>query len=150
MKNNKIFLLGIIFLFTMQSIQAQISLPNWLQNAINFYQAENTKTLTNNKFSKEEYYDLAYRKVMQIDSLSMLIPDSSVGVIDATGKYISEKDDNFGLCFDSGHNNVYTKDFKILDYANGKIFVVHLHDNNGFKDEHCTIGEGTINWKMLY
>jgi hypothetical protein len=36
----------------MQSIQAQISLPNWLQNAINFYQAENTKTLTNNKFSK--------------------------------------------------------------------------------------------------
>ena len=82
----------------MQSIQAEISLPNWLQNAINFYQAENAKTLTNNKFSKEEYYDLAYRKVMQIDSLSMLIPDSSVGVIDATGKYISEKDDNFGLC----------------------------------------------------
>ena len=82
----------------MQSVQAQISLPNWLQNAINFYQTENAKTLTNNKFSKEEYYDLAYRKVMQIDSLSMLIPDSSVGVIDATGKYINEKDDNFGLC----------------------------------------------------
>ena len=82
----------------MQSIHAQIILPDWLQKAINFYQTENIKTLTNNKLTKEEYYDLAYRRVKQIDSLSMLIPDSSVGVIDATGKYINEKDDSFGLC----------------------------------------------------
>ena len=83
----------------MQSIQAQISLPNWLQNAINKNNFEkNKKSLFEKKITKEEYYDLAYRRTTQIDKLSMLIPDSSVGVIDATGKYINEKDDNFGLC----------------------------------------------------
>ena len=83
----------------MQSIQAQILLPNWLQNAINKKNFEkNKEIITSKKITKEEYYDLAYRRVKQIDSLSLLIPDSSVGVIDATGKYINEKDDNFGLC----------------------------------------------------
>ena len=81
----------------MQSIQAQISLPNWLQNAINKNNFEkNKKSLLEKKITKEEYYDLAYRRTTQIDKLSMLIPDSSVGVIDATGKYINEKDDNLG------------------------------------------------------
>ena len=98
MKNNKLFFVGIIFLVTMQSIRAQIILPDWLQKAINSSQIENEKALTNTNLTKEEYYDLAYRRVKQIDSLSMLIPDSSVGVIDATGKYINEKDDGFGLC----------------------------------------------------
>jgi hypothetical protein len=83
----------------MQSIQAQILLPNWLQNAINKKNFEkNKEIITSKKITKEEYYDLSYRRVKQIDSLSLLIPDSSVGVIDATGKYINEKDDNFGLC----------------------------------------------------
>ena len=83
----------------MQSIQAQILLPNWLQNEINKKNFEkNKEIITSKKITKEEYYDLAYRRVNQIDSLSLLIPDSSVGVIDATGKYINEKDDNFGLC----------------------------------------------------
>ena len=81
----------------MQSIQAQILLPNWLQNAINKKNFEkNKEIITSKKITREEYYDLAYRRVKQIDSLSLLIPDSSVGVIDATGKYINEKDDNFG------------------------------------------------------
>ncbi|MBQ1197358.1 MAG: hypothetical protein IIX47_01990 [Spirochaetaceae bacterium] len=74
----------------MQSIQAQILLPNWLQNAINKKNFEkNKEIITSKKITKEEYYDLAYRRVKQIDSLSLLIPDSSVGVIDATGKYIN-------------------------------------------------------------
>lgn len=67
-------------------------------------------------------------------------------------KYLLQniQDDNFGLCFDSGHHNVYTKDFDILSFAKDRIFVVHLHDNFGTEDEHNVIGFGNIDWTKLY
>ena len=83
----------------MQSIHSEISLPTWLQNLINKNNFEKNSVVNPSiKNSIEEYYDLAYKRVVQIDNLSMLIPDSSVGVIDATGKYISEQNGSFGLC----------------------------------------------------
>lgn len=55
--------------------------------------------------------------------------------------------DNVGYCFDSGHANVDGLDIpatiRRLSY---KLFELHLHDNNGQKDQHLPIGFGIIDW----
>ncbi|MCX8034348.1 MAG: sugar phosphate isomerase/epimerase [Thermodesulfovibrio sp.] len=57
----------------------------------------------------------------------------------------------FGVCFDTGHFNLFSK--KSLDEwmsaLNNFIFEFHLHDNNGIFDEHLAIGSGTFDFKRL-
>lgn len=59
------------------------------------------------------------------------------------------KDDNVGLCLDSGHYHCFSKDkFNFTKYKN-RIFAVHLHDNNGKEDQHKIPGDGTLDWRNL-
>lgn len=59
------------------------------------------------------------------------------------------KDDNVGLCFDSGHFHCFSKDkFDITKYRN-RVLAVHLHDNNGNGDMHLIPGDGTLNWEQV-
>ncbi|MCX7988243.1 MAG: sugar phosphate isomerase/epimerase [Thermodesulfovibrio sp.] len=57
----------------------------------------------------------------------------------------------FGICFDTGHFNLFSK--KGLDEwisVLGKfIFEFHLHDNNGSFDEHLAIGSGVFDFQRL-
>ena len=57
------------------------------------------------------------------------------------------KNDNVGICFDSGHYHVHFNDD--LDFAKFKdrIFAVHLHDNDKSDDLHLIPFDGTIEWK---
>ena len=59
------------------------------------------------------------------------------------------KNDNVGICLDSGHLHAHFKDELNFDLFKDKIFCVHLHDNHGEKDEHLIPFEGTINWIWL-
>ncbi|MBR6801213.1 MAG: sugar phosphate isomerase/epimerase [Eubacteriaceae bacterium] len=53
-----------------------------------------------------------------------------------------------GMCFDAGHNNVVKKgDMSLLDDYSGKLFALHIHDNDTAKDAHLIPYEGNINWK---
>ncbi len=56
------------------------------------------------------------------------------------------KSSNVGLCFTSGHANVYTPDIDWLSLYKGRIFAVHLHDNDGMSDSHALPFDGTVNW----
>ena len=53
------------------------------------------------------------------------------------------------LTFDVGHANTLGKinEFLKLDRLIGN---VHLHDNNGAKDEHATIGKGSIDFSNMF
>ena len=54
-----------------------------------------------------------------------------------------------GLCFDSGHNNIAGKgEFGLLSEFVGRVFALHIHDNNGTKDQHLLpFSEGcTLDW----
>ncbi len=53
---------------------------------------------------------------------------------------------NVGLCYDSGHANVYTPDVDWLSLYKDRIFAVHLHDNDGSSDSHKLPFDGTVNW----
>lgn len=59
------------------------------------------------------------------------------------------KNDNVGICLDSGHLHAHFKDELDFDLLKDKIFCVHLHDNHGEKDEHLIPFEGTIDWDWL-
>lgn len=59
------------------------------------------------------------------------------------------KDDNVGLCFDSGHNHAHFNDDFNFEFFKGRIFAVHMHDNNGTHDEHLLPFDGTINWDYV-
>ena len=58
------------------------------------------------------------------------------------------KSDYLGFCYDSGHENAFTKGADYLDSYSDRLFAMHLHDNNGIKDNHYPPFDinGTVDW----
>ena len=59
---------------------------------------------------------------------------------------------NFGICFDTGHLNLFSK-VKLEDWMkalNPYIIELHLHDNNRTADQHLPIGEGTFDFDKFF
>jgi sugar phosphate isomerase/epimerase len=54
-----------------------------------------------------------------------------------------------GLCYDSGHENYLSKNKNLLEKYSNRLMALHLSDNNGHKDNHRNLGEGTINWSTI-
>ena len=59
------------------------------------------------------------------------------------------KNENIGICLDSGHLHAHFKDELDFSVFKGKIFCLHLHDNMMEKDQHLIPFEGTIDWQWL-
>jgi sugar phosphate isomerase/epimerase len=59
-------------------------------------------------------------------------------VLDAVGMPGS-----LGFCLDLGHANITGETGSLLGLAD-RLFNVHLHDNDGRRDQHLRIGEGTV------
>jgi sugar phosphate isomerase/epimerase len=59
--------------------------------------------------------------------------------------------ENFGLCFDAGHFNLFSKITlsEWLDKTVGYIHELHLHDNDGTSDDHYAIGDGNIDFEDI-
>jgi sugar phosphate isomerase/epimerase len=58
---------------------------------------------------------------------------------------------NFGICFDTGHCNLFSKVHlnEWLDNLGPYITELHLHDNDKSADQHLPIGDGTFDFKSL-
>jgi len=54
-----------------------------------------------------------------------------------------------GFCYDSGHENCFTKGTDLLSLYGKNLMALHLHDNDGTNDQHRIPGEGTINWEAV-
>lgn len=59
------------------------------------------------------------------------------------------KNDNAGVCFDSGHYHAHFKGELDFEKYKNRIFAVHLHDNNGERDMHQIPFDGTIDWASI-
>jgi sugar phosphate isomerase/epimerase len=57
----------------------------------------------------------------------------------------------FGLCFDTGHFNVFSKIplSEWIDSVKPYIFSMHIHDNHGKSDEHLPPGQGRFDFAQL-
>lgn len=60
--------------------------------------------------------------------------------------------DNFGICFDTGHLNLFSKVVleEWMESLNPYILELHLHDNNKKADQHLAIGEGTFDFETFF
>lgn len=77
------------------------------------------------------------------------MPDMGVAIC-KTPEEIMEviKGTDVGVCFDLGHANTNQNIDKFFDLDH--LFLnVHMHDNDGKKDSHSTVGEGNIKFKSL-
>jgi sugar phosphate isomerase/epimerase len=54
-----------------------------------------------------------------------------------------------GLCYDSGHGNLLPGSPDWLERLRGRLFSVHLHDNDGTGDQHRLPFAGTVDWDRL-
>ncbi|MEW6068619.1 MAG: sugar phosphate isomerase/epimerase family protein [Nitrospirota bacterium] len=59
---------------------------------------------------------------------------------------------NFGICFDAGHFNLFSKISLEEWLAQLKPYIIelHLHDNKKTFDDHLAIGEGTFDFDTLF
>lgn len=60
--------------------------------------------------------------------------------------------ENFGLCFDTGHFNLFSRISLAKWLARIRPYIVelHLHDNDGKSDAHLAPGEGTFDFQTLF
>lgn len=59
------------------------------------------------------------------------------------------KHDFLKFCYDSGHNNVFDKNYDYLTNFSDKLVALHLHDNDGTTDAHTLNKYGNIDWKEI-
>lgn len=61
-------------------------------------------------------------------------------------------DDNFGICFDTGHFNIFSKTPLTVWLSELKPFVfeLHLHDNDTTSDQHLPIKKGCFDFETLF
>jgi sugar phosphate isomerase/epimerase len=53
-----------------------------------------------------------------------------------------------GICFDCGHANLLGDVGEALEITSGHLQTMHLHDNNGRRDDHLLPYRGTIEWEV--
>ena len=63
--------------------------------------------------------------------------------------YKNIKSDYIKFCYDSGHENCFTKGFDYLSEYGDKLAALHLHDNDGKSDQHNLPFSGTVDWKRI-
>lgn len=60
-------------------------------------------------------------------------------------------DDNFGVVFDTGHQNAQKEILPLsVEKLGDKIFYLHVADNDGCTNKHLKLGDGTIDWEGLF
>lgn len=71
-------------------------------------------------------------------------------------EYEDMQTENKAFCFDSGHTNCATqfgfmKPEEFVRYFGKRIKMLHLHDNDGIRDQHLVPRQGgTINWPAVF
>ena len=53
------------------------------------------------------------------------------------------------MCSDSGHGNMGGKGLGHIARFPDRLYSVHLHDNNGYEDQHRPVFSGTVDWTRL-
>lgn len=91
-----------------------------------------------------------------LDGLLPVARKLGVRIAIENGKYelidrlLGEYDAGYlGVCYDAGHGNVRRGGLDWAGKVSDRILAVHLHDNNGEKDEHSIPFTGSIDWGRL-
>jgi sugar phosphate isomerase/epimerase len=98
-------------------------------------------------FDELEYYCKIRGIVLCLENAGATPQNHSIYQFDTLFKRYDKR--FMGFCFDTGHGNMACKT-NCLEYAeryNDRLFMIHIHDNHGEKDEHILPFDGTFNWE---
>ncbi len=79
-------------------------------------------------------------------AIENLFFDEFNGISELMGEY---SPDYLGICYDSGHGNMGGRGLEHLAKFADRLISLHLHDNNGFDDQHKPLFSGTVDWEKL-
>lgn len=69
--------------------------------------------------------------------------------VDEFRRFYNEIGEDVGLVLDTGHANITGQlEGFLLEFSN-RLVHLHVHDNHGKFDEHLSVGDGNIDWKMV-
>lgn len=93
-----------------------------------------------NRRAKEIGVKIAIENIFEEDPLNLRMLMESMG------------SENFGICFDTGHFNLFSKVplREWLDSLKPYFLELHLHDNDRSSDQHLPIGEGTFDFNTFF
>ena len=105
----------------------------WLENAVGFF-----RELLNSTADSE--CRLAIENIYEASSTNL------VQLVDSIAS------PRLGHCFDVGHWNLFGQEPMAawLSAISPRLFHLHLHDNRGRADEHLPVGDGKIDFKLLF
>ncbi|MEM3713035.1 MAG: sugar phosphate isomerase/epimerase family protein [Thermoproteota archaeon] len=105
--------------------------------------------LANMRFFKEvakhaSDYGVKVAVENRLESCYGFLPKDLIELINSAGS------DYLGICFDTGHACVNRLNMEsILESIREFLIATHIHDNNGFEDQHLPPMMGSINWSNL-
>jgi sugar phosphate isomerase/epimerase len=69
---------------------------------------------------------------------------------DMLGTLLKEYDSGgLGLCYDAGHGNIDGRGLDNLEKVKSRLIALHLHDNDGARDQHNIPFTGSVDWRRL-
>lgn len=79
---------------------------------------------------------------------NMPMTELRLSSVKKTAEFVKRLDlTNFFICLDTGHANIFGDDCgEDVRLCDGRLKVLHVHDNNGLTDEHILPYLGTIDW----
>jgi sugar phosphate isomerase/epimerase len=76
---------------------------------------------------------------------------ASIYTFDEYCSALDKLDDTAGYLVDTGHAHINGWDVPaLIDRVKERLYGIHLHDNSGSADQHVPIGDGTLNWPMIF
>ncbi len=101
---------------------------------------------------------LAHAEPLGVRICTENLSKSFVGTIEHLEQLFADLDSpNFGLTFDFGHHNLIYNDqplalrtdlmVDLLERFKERVWVLHIHDNKGMRDDHKALGWGDIDYR---
>jgi len=91
-------------------------------------------------YAAEYDMTIGVENMVNMDAILGRHAEEILGMIESVDR------ENLGLTLDVGHANTNGMVKAFLDKCLGRVVHVHLHDNNGKRDEHLPAGKGTVDW----
>jgi len=90
------------------------------------------------------------RLIEAAEAMRVRLAFENMRIAEYTRYALDNCDSSFvGFCYDTGHENFWTRDINWLSLYGNRLFAVHLHDNNGETDAHLLPFDGNIDWQII-
>ena len=105
---------------------------------------------------RETYWDAVRRSLDSLDPVArqrgvrIALENETTGNMLLVRRAFEQYSPAFvGLCYDSGHGNITGDGLDQLASLKDRLIALHLNDNEGQRDQHLPLFNGTVDWDRL-